>query len=118
MSSLAPVVFFVYNRLDHTAKTIEALKKNTLANESDLIIYSDGAKNDSSKQHVDQVREFIDTIYGFKSIKIIKRENNLGLANSVIRGVSEVIKEYKKVIVLEDDLIFLLQYLLAITVMF
>ena len=37
-------------------------------------------------------------------MRIIKRENNLGLANSVIFGVTKVLEENDRIIVLEDDL--------------
>ncbi|MCH7827363.1 MAG: glycosyltransferase family 2 protein, partial [Bacteroidetes bacterium] len=52
-----------------------------------------------------EVRKYIKSIVGFKSVKIIERENNLGLAESIISGVTEVINQYGKVIVLEDDLL-------------
>ncbi|GFO77211.1 hypothetical protein BPLS_P5523 [Bathymodiolus platifrons methanotrophic gill symbiont] len=39
--TLAPIVLFVYNRPSHTQQTIEALKKNDLAIESELIIYTE-----------------------------------------------------------------------------
>ena len=44
MSDLAPIILFVYNRLDHTIKTITELQKNKLANESELFIFSDTKK--------------------------------------------------------------------------
>ncbi|WP_141089548.1 glycosyltransferase, partial [Campylobacter concisus] len=102
--NLAPIVLFVYNRLDHTKQTIEALQKNEISNKSDLFIYSDAAKNEESKQKVADVREYIKSINGFKNITIIEREKNYGLANSIIDGVTKIVNEYGKVIVLEDDL--------------
>jgi len=105
MYKLAPIVLFVYNRLDHTVKSVEALQKNSLAIKSDLIVYSDYAKNDTSIQSVHKVRDFIDSISGFNKIKIVKRSVNFGLAKSIISGVSEVLREYDKIIVLEDDLV-------------
>jgi hypothetical protein len=103
---LAPVALFVYNRLEHTKKTIEALQKNELAINSDLVIFSDGFKNSpESKSSVLVVREYLKTISGFKSIKIIERLENLGLANSIINGVTEIVNQSGKIIVLEDDLI-------------
>ena len=104
-NKLAPIVLFVYNRLNHTKITLEALQKNQLANESNLFIYSDSAKTDNDKPAVKQVREFIKTIVGFKDITIIERDKNLGLAESVIDGVTKVVCEFGKVIVLEDDLV-------------
>ncbi len=88
LNKLAPIVLFVYNRVNHTRKTIEALKENQLANESYLYIYSDAAKTENEKESVDLVRQYIHTITGFKEIIIIKREKNWGLADSIINGVS------------------------------
>ena len=103
--NLAPIVLFVYNRLEHTIQTIEALKKNYLANESEIFIYSDAAKNNDSQVKVNQVREFIKTINGFKKITIIEQKNNLGLARSIMDGVTSIVNRYGKIIVLEDDLL-------------
>jgi len=102
---LSPVILFTYNRLWHTKKTVEALQKNELALETKLFIYSDDAKNNDNRESVDMVREYIKTISGFKTVIINEREKNFGLANSIIDGVGEVVKEYGKVIVLEDDLV-------------
>lgn len=103
--SLAPIVLFTYNRLRHTKQTIEALQKNELATDSDLIIYSDGWKNEISEQQVKEVRCYLETIDGFNSIKIIEREKNWGLGNNIIDGVTTVVNQYGKIIVLEDDLL-------------
>lgn len=100
----APIVLFVYNRLEHTKKTIEALKKNYGASDSILYIYSDGPKENSVIE-VNKVRDYIQKVTGFKEIQIVLREKNLGLAASVIAGVTEVLNQYGRVIVLEDDLV-------------
>lgn len=103
--NLAPVALFVYNRLNHTEKCIESLQKNHLAKETDLYIFSDSYKGEEDFNSVSDVRNYIKKISGFKSVNIILREKNFGLANSIISGVSEVIKKAGKVIVLEDDLL-------------
>ena len=102
---LSPVILFTYNRLWHTKKTVEALQKNELAIETKLFIYSDDANNNDNREGVDRVREYIKTISGFKTVIINERAKNFGLANSIIDGVGAVVKEYGKVIVLEDDLV-------------
>ena len=102
---LAPIVLFVYNRLSHTQKTVEALQKNTLAELSTLIIYSDGPKNSEDKKNIEEIRIYLKTIIGFKKIQIIEKENNEGLAKSIIDGVTETINKYGKIIVLEDDIV-------------
>jgi hypothetical protein len=102
---LAPICLFTYNRPYETKLTIEALKKNDLCPESELFIFSDGPKNYQSISLVNEVRDYIHSVTGFKNISIIESDKNKGLANSIINGVNQVIKKYGKVIVLEDDLI-------------
>lgn len=108
---VAPIALFVYNRPDHTRKTIEALSKNELASESKLIIFSDGPKDDREALLVKQVREYIDSVRGFESVRMIKRESNKGLANSIISGVTSTLSDYDRVIVLEDDMVTSPQFL-------
>ncbi|GIC77265.1 glycosyltransferase [Moritella sp. F3] len=105
MKDLAPIVLFVYNRPDHTLKTLHALQKNNLAIDSDLFIYSDGAKDSYQKEKVEEVRELICNLSGFKNVTVIKQKENLGLAESIIKGVSKIVDIYGKVIVLEDDIV-------------
>lgn len=110
----APIALFVYNRKSHTNQTVTALKANTLSDVSDLFIYSDAAKDQNSITQVQEVREYVKTVTGFRSVTIIEREENLGLARSIVAGVTELTKEYGQVIVLEDDLItskYFLQYM-------
>jgi hypothetical protein len=101
---LAPVAFFAYKRLKHTKIAINNLKKNILAKDTTLIIFSDAPSSKKDLPEVEKVRKYIKNIKGFKKIKIIYRKNNLGLANSLISGVSYILKKYPKIIVLEDDL--------------
>lgn len=102
--SYAPVILFVYARPEHTKKVINALRMNVLASKTDLIIFSDAPKNSSDIQSVTKVRELIKNIDGFKTIEIIERKENYGLAKSIIEGVSSIIKVYGKAIILEDDI--------------
>lgn len=112
--NFAPIALFVYNRPWHTKQTVEALKKNDLSSESLLFIFSDGPKDGMSINAVQEVRNYIKTIKGFKDIQIIERTSNFGLAKSIISGVTEVISKYGKIIVLEDDLISSTNFLLFI----
>lgn len=102
---LAPICLFTFNRLDETKATIEALKKNYLAKQSLLFIFSDGWKTNTQKSKILELRSYLKTVSGFKKVQIIESSTNKGLANSIIDGVTSIIKDYEKVIVLEDDLI-------------
>jgi hypothetical protein len=105
MQNLAPIALFVYNRPQHTERTLQFLQQNELAAQSHLYIFSDGAKTDQDKEKVAEVRKIIKKAEGFKSVKVIESKVNAGLANSVIAGVTQLIVEYDQVIVFEDDLV-------------
>ncbi|HCE45322.1 MAG TPA: glycosyl transferase [Lentisphaeria bacterium] len=62
-------------------------------------------RRQTTDDRVREVREYIRTIRGFKSVRIVERDTNLGLAKSIISGVAEVINEYGRIIVLEDDMV-------------
>ena len=100
---LSPIVLFTYRRIPN--KTIKSLLKNRLAIESELYIFSDGYKNEIDKEDILEVRKYLKEIDGFRKVTIVESSNNKGLANSIIEGVTKVLDEYGKVIVLEDDLI-------------
>lgn len=101
----APIILFVYKRLNDVKCTIEALKNNELALYSTLIIFSDGPKNEFERNEIDNIRLYLKTIKGFKAVSIYYSTTNNGLAKSIISGVTEVLKVYDACIVLEDDLV-------------
>ncbi|NBT59350.1 glycosyltransferase, partial [bacterium] len=82
-----------------------------LAKQSDLYVFSDHPKDEAAKEAVGEVRQIISDIRGFSTVTVIKRDKNLGLAKSVISGVTEVINKEGRVIVLEDDLVTSPQFL-------
>lgn len=102
---LAPIILFTYNRPWHTQQVLDALKKNDLSKQSDLFIFSDGAKNPEDEEQVEKTRNILDNTTGFKEVTVIKRPVNYGLAANIINGVTSIIDKYGKVIVLEDDLV-------------
>ncbi|MBA3704733.1 MAG: glycosyltransferase [Bacteroidetes bacterium] len=106
--SLAPVVLFVYNRPEHTAKTLESLEANQLSAESELIVFADGAKENASQEVVEQIKKTRAVLRKKQwcgKVTINECKVNKGLAQSVIEGVSKVVDEFGKVIVLEDDMV-------------
>lgn len=103
--ALAPIALFIYKRPKHTKATLTALKKNHLAAQSDLFIFSDGARGVQDEDAVNETRRIARNIKGFKSITVVERPMNEGLASSVIKGVTEILTSFDSVIVLEDDLL-------------
>jgi Glycosyl transferase family 2 len=101
----APIVLFAYDRPDHLRRTLEALAANDGAGESELVVYSDGPRDVDRASSVEAVRAYLRSVSGFRSVSVVERERNLGLANSVIAGVTEVLARSSSVIVMEDDLL-------------
>jgi hypothetical protein len=108
---IAPVALFTYKRPQHTEATLAALARNVLADETDLHIFSDGPRAASDKAPIEEVRKLVRAVSGFKSVRVIERERNWGLANSIISGVTELLDRNESVIVVEDDLISSRQFL-------
>ncbi len=106
--NLAPIIIFAYNRPEHLSKTLDALAKNDLAPQSVLYIFCDGAKPGASQEQVarvEKVQEVAKTATGFRETHVVCADKNKGLANSIIGGVTDVINNHGRVIVLEDDLL-------------
>lgn len=105
-SKLAPIVVFAFNRPDELKATLEALKANAESNDSILYVYVDGPRQNKPDdiEKVQAVREIVKNVDGFGQVRHIFSEKNKGLANSVIKGTTEVLQEHGKAIVVEDDL--------------
>lgn len=104
MENLAPVVLFVYKRPRHTLQTLESLYDNPLSTQSSVYIFTDAAKSTQDQALVNQVRKIIKQKQWCKEVHIIERINNFGLAKNIIEGVTQIVQQFGKVIVLEDDL--------------
>lgn len=102
----APIVVFAFNRLDALKSTISSLLRNDEAKSSDLFVFVDGARvgKVGEKELVENVREYVKEISGFKSVRYFFSEENKGLAQSIIGGTTQIINEFGKIIVVEDDL--------------
>ena len=107
-SKYAPIVLFVYKREKHVQQVLDALDANILADQSSLFIFSDGYKDDTEKIEVEKVRDCIRQYKKnnhFQQVTIYEMDKHCGLANSVITGVTRIMNDYGRVIVLEDDLV-------------
>lgn len=111
--NFAPIILFAFNRPDALKNTVQSLLQNEEAKESDLYIFVDGPRPNKlgEEEKVKKVQEYIKNIEGFKSLHYTFSQNNKGLGNSIITGVCQIIKQYGKAIVLEDDLIFAKNFL-------
>ncbi|WP_052825898.1 hypothetical protein [Neotamlana nanhaiensis] len=111
---LAPILLFVYNRPEHTFKTLTALKENDWSTKSTLYVYCDGPKNNvdsATISLINQVRRIVKQKKWCGFVKIVERDTNMGLANNILDGVTTVVNKHGAVIVLEDDIVTSNQFL-------
>jgi len=104
----SPIALFVYDRPEHSRRTLEALAANDLADRSVLYIYSDGPKWGASEEdikRISEVRSLLRQKPWCREVKIVESERNKGLADSILAGVTDVVNRHGRVIVLEDDIV-------------
>ncbi|MBU6431440.1 MAG: FkbM family methyltransferase [Patescibacteria group bacterium] len=106
--NLSPIALFVYNRPYHTLKTLESLNNNHLSDQSSLYIFSDGPKINATEEDLNKIKDTREVIRRKKwcgEVFIEESADNKGLADCIVNGVTKIINEHGKVIVLEDDLV-------------
>ena len=101
--TFTPIALFVYKRPEHTRKTLESLMANAEFSDSPFYVFCDGARNEKDILLVQETRKVIRS-YKLENITVIERNECLGLANSIIAGVTDLCNKYGRVIVVEDDL--------------
>lgn len=102
---LAPVAVIGYNRPQHIRNCLESLAANPKSSQSEIYCFLDGPRSLDDSSRVQQVRRIVREAQGFGSKKIFERDRNWGLSRNVIDGVTRVLSEHKRVIVVEDDLV-------------
>jgi glycosyltransferase involved in cell wall biosynthesis len=104
----SPIIIFAYNRPQHLEKSLLSLKNNPLSSDSELYIFCDGYKanaSDKDIQLIEATRAIAKSQAWCKKVEIIEADQNKGLAQSVIDGITKILETYDKVIVLEDDIL-------------
>lgn len=100
----APIALFVYNRPEHTSRTLTSLLAGKGARDRRLFVFADGPKSPADAADVSRTRQVVDRLAG-RSATVIAAEVNQGLAASIISGVNRIVETHGRVIVLEDDLL-------------
>ena len=103
MKQNAPLAIFAFNRPEYLQRTLQALAQNTLASETDVTIFCDGPRNEQDMEKIEEVHAVAQSATGFHTLNIVKRDINMGCANSVITGINTILEEDKHIIVIEDD---------------
>lgn len=111
--NFAPIILFAFNRSDALRNTVQSLLQNKEAKVSDLYVFVDGPRSNKPGEEIKikEVQKYVESIEGFRSLHYTFSEKNKGLGDSIIAGVSQIINQYGKAIVLEDDLVFARNFL-------
>lgn len=101
---VTPIAMFVFKRTEHTLRTLQALSVNPQFYECPLYIFCDGARRENEAAQVEETRKVV-RAFPHPNKVVIERPKNMGLAKSIIEGVSKLCTDYGRVIVMEDDLV-------------
>lgn len=105
MSAPAPVVLLAWRRPEHLRRVLDALAANPEARDTDVTAFCDGPRDPSQAIETDSVIKVLEGAGGFRSLRIVRRDGNVGLSRNVVSGVSEIVEAAGRAIVLEDDLL-------------
>jgi hypothetical protein len=114
VTGTAPIGLFTYSRPAHAAHVVKSLLRNREAADSELFVFSDAAKTPDDAASVAAVRKLIASVQGFRRIELIERDRNLGLAGSIVEGVTRLCASHGRAIIVEDDIVvspFFLRYM-------
>jgi len=100
-----PLALFAYNRPLHTQRCLQALDACFRIEECSIHIFCDGPKTAEGISEVAATRRVVETWVESHQAEVVTRETNLGLAHSIVAGVSQLCQEFGRVIVVEDDLV-------------
>lgn len=98
-----PVALFLYNRPAHARLVLESLSHCRRLDECCVKIYCDGPKRTEDSEKVSAARQVAHEWASKLHAEVIERETNLGLARSIVGGVSELCASHDRVVVVEDD---------------
>lgn len=104
-SEYAPIALFAFRRPEHLSACLASLRECRESVYSPLVVFCDGPRSGDDVAGVEAVRRVARAADGFASVRVVERDRNLGLAASVIDGVSGLLAEHERVIVVEDDLV-------------
>lgn len=111
MKNSMVIGIFCYNRVTKLKRCIEALLKNKECADLEIVFFSDGPKDEAGKKPIQDVRDYIDKLEGFKSVIKHYREHNLSTGPNFKTGLNFLSENYERFIIVEDDLIVSPNYL-------
>ncbi len=100
-----PLAVFTYNRPQYTKSVLESISKCFRLDECTIYVFCDGPKSSDQERKVSESIKVVKSFEKGLNLKIIIRDRNFGLAESIVDGVTILCSQYGRVIVIEDDLL-------------
>lgn len=101
------ILFFIYDRPDHTYRTITSILENGLEYINKIYVYVDGCddvKTCDIQLHMIEVIKSTFKLYRFANYEIIRKSYNQGIAKSITKATNEYCSNNDlPFIVIEDD---------------
>ena len=92
------ILVFCYDRANSLNLLIESLRKQNL-NNFDLVIFSDGARNETEQDRVNDTRNVINLNIDLFD-RVVSQEANIGLRRSILNGCNWASENYDGFVVL------------------
>lgn len=103
IQTYAPVVIPTLCRYKEFVILMESLRKNTLADKTEVYVYLDYPKAEKHEEGYNKICHYLDTVTGFKKLHVIKRESNWGARENSEDCALQMMKHYDCFIFTEDD---------------
>jgi hypothetical protein len=100
-ADIIPVVLFAYKRPEHLKKVLEGLRINKVPL---IFAFCDGPRSRSEEEPVKKVRGLLQQV-DWCEIKTVEHPKNIGLAQNIRSGITAVMEQFDKVVVVEDDIV-------------
>lgn len=99
----APIIIPTLCRYEHLKRCVESLSRNTHADKTDLFIALDYPAKESHWDGYKKIAAYVESIKGFKTVTVFKREENFGAVKNSMALHEYVMARYDAWIFTEDD---------------
>lgn len=99
----SPVIIPTLSRSTHLKRCIETLSNCSNAINTPLYIFLDYPKKKEHFEGYNEIKKYVHSISGFKSVEIVEREHNFGAVDNLYDGIDYTLKFHDRFILTEDD---------------
>lgn len=105
-SGFAPIVMISYNRPELVQLSVRNVALAHGAANHDIFMFIDGPRCEEDVRKQDQINEIVCSFQGsLPKMKIIRREKNYGCRGNIVDAITQVISQYGRAIIIEDDIL-------------